>query len=65
MDRLRVPMVTDHLLMENCEETLRWLNTTPLKKELLEIRKALKSVYFTLPVSRKTRKLHPLELRDY
>jgi len=62
---LNFPTTEDTLLFENINDTLMWLNTAPKSENRIIIQKSLKRTVFKLPKSRKTRKLHELELDAY
>ncbi len=56
-----IPLVEDSLLIDDPEQTLRWINTKISKENLQAIQSGLKKFDFKLPRCSKTNRAHSLE----
>ncbi len=59
---LLIPVVDDTILFPDIGCTLKWLNTKPKDKHVVDIKNALGKAEFSLPIDRVTRKKNELEL---
>jgi len=62
---LHFPVAYDSTLFFSYDDTLRWLNRTPLPEDTEQVVKALKRLVFKLPTDRRTGRPPDLSTREY
>jgi hypothetical protein len=61
LNGFQLPLEADEMLMNDIDDTLKWLNETPDDDEWTQIRRGLKHAEFYLPVDKISRKPSRLE----